>query len=522
MRRPWPAHPFIFAGMPVLALMASNLGVVPLIHGLRPLILSLTAAILLQLLFGALLHDGGKAAVMSSTCLILFFSYGHVHIAALAALFLLLQRVFGFNEGPTLAVWLHPFLTALCVGFFLLVLRAVRRRAGQPGEITRLLNLVTALLLLYPAVQVLRYGLSLREDRSTRSHSQPEGEGQTSPDIYYIILDGYGAERTLQQVYDYNNHDFLQFLSSQGFYIASESTSNYAQTILSLTSSLNFDYLDELLGEVETTDVNILIPLLRNNQVRRLLASEGYRFVAFSTGYGRTEIPNAEIYLQPDLESAGTVESLLIETTFLRAVEAFTSVVGMRFPYPGYEAHRQQVLFILDQLPLVAEIPGPKFVFAHILLPHPPFVFDPDGEELVQRHSYELADGSDFLGTYAEYIEGYRGQVSYLNSSLEEIIPRLIGGSPVDPIIVLQGDHGPGAGLDWRSPTAEGLTERFRILDAIRLPGAAPELLYPTMSPVNTFRVILNQYFGTGLALLPDRSYFSTTSRPLEFQPVQP
>jgi hypothetical protein len=59
-------------------------------------------------------------------------------------------------------------------------------------------------------------------------------------------------------------------------------------------------------------------------------------------------------------------------------------------------------------------------------------------------------------------------------------------------------------------------------LNAIRLPGAAPELLYPAMSPVNTFRVILNQYFGTSLGLLPDRSYFSTTSQPLEFQPVQP
>jgi len=520
VRRPWPAHPFIFAGMPVLALMASNLGVVPLIQGLRPLILSLTAAILLQLLFSALLRDGGKAAVLSLTCLVLFFSYGHAHIAALATLFLLLQRVVGFNEGTTLAVWLHPFLIALCVSVFLLVLRAVRRGAGQSGEITRLLNLVTALLLLYPAVQVLRYGLSLREDRSTPS--QPEVVGQTSPDIYYIILDGYGAERTLQQVYDYNNLDFLQFLSSQGFYVASESTSNYAQTILSLTSSLNFDYLDEVLGEVETTDVNILIPLLRNNQVRRLLASEGYRFVAFSTGYGRTEIPNADLYLQPSVDSAGLLESLLIETTFLRAVESFTSVVGLRFPYPGFQAHRQQVLFILDQLPMVAEIPGPKFVFAHILLPHPPFVFGPEGEELVQRHSYELANGSDFLGTYDEYIEGYRGQVSYLNSSLEEIIPRLIGGSPVDPIIVLQGDHGPGAGLDWRSPTAEGLTERFRILNAIRLPGAAPELLYPAISPVNTFRVILNQYFRASLGLLPDRSYFSTTSRPLEFQPVQP
>jgi hypothetical protein len=513
--------------MPVLALMASNLGVVPLIQGLRPLILSLTAAILLQLLFSALLRDGGKAAVLSLTCLVLFFSYGHAHIAALATLFLLLQRVVGFNEGTTLAVWLHPFLIALCVSVFLLVLRAVRRGAGQSGKITRLLNLVTALLLLYPAVQVLRYGLSLREVRSAPSHPEVvalpvASEGQSSPDIYYIILDGYGAELTLQEVYYYDNLDFLQFLSSQGFYVASESTSNYAQTILSLTSSLNLDYLDEVLGEVDRTDVNILIPLLRNNQVRSRLASEGYRFIAFSTGYGRTEIPNADVYLQPNLETAGTLESLLIESTFMRAVEAFTSVVGARFPYPGYEAHRQRALFTLEQLPMAAEIPGPKFVFAHILLPHPPFVFGPEGEELVQRHGYELADGSDFLGTYDEYIEGYRGQVSYLNSSLEEIIPRLIGGSPVDPIIILQGDHGPGAGLDWRSPTAEGLSERFRILNAIRLPGAAPELLYPAMSPVNTFRVILNQYFGTSLGLLPDRSYFSTTSQPLEFQPVQP
>jgi len=527
MRQRWPAHPFIVAAMPILALMASNLGVVPLEQAYRPLLLSLLAALLLQLLFRRLLHDGDRAGIPSSTCLILFFSYGHVHTVALALLLLLLQKGFGFNKGPVLAIWVHPFLIASCVGVLLLVLRGVRRRTTQLREITGLLNLVAALSLLYPVIRIVRHGFALREEPSTPSQAdvarlRSASEVQSSPDIYYILLDGYAAADTLQEVYDIQNHDFLRFLAAQGFYIASESRSNYAQTILSLASSLNYDYLDSVLGGVQVDDVNALIPLLRNNGVRRRLAGEGYRFIAFSTGYGRTEVPDADIYLQPRIDSAGLLESLLIETTFLRAVESLSSVAGLRFPYPGFQAHRQRVLFILDQLPTVAGIPGPKFVFAHILMPHPPFVFGATGEEVDQRHSYQLGDGSDFRGTRQEYIEGYRNQVAYVNSRLVQIIPQILAASSTDPMIVIQGDHGPGAGLDWDSPSAEGLSERFRILNAIRLPGSEPGLLYPDMSPVNTFRMILNQYFGSTLTLLPDRSYFSSPAKPLELRPVQP
>jgi len=526
MRQRWPAHPFIFASMPILALMASNLGVVPPIQVVRPLTLALLSAFLLLLLFRSLLHDRAKAGVLASTCVILFFSYGHTHTVSLAVLSVLLQAVFDIRAGSSLAAWLHPFLTSMFAGVFLLILRAVRRRIRRPGGITQLLNLVATFTLLYPVVQILRSEFSLREYQAAPSLSEilqsRMDEGETSPDVYYIILDGYAAERTLQEVYGYENQDFLHFLSAQGFYVASESRSNYAQTILSLASSLNFDYLDKILGGARANDVNALIPLLRNNQVRRRVADEGYQFIAFSTGYLRTEVPDADLFLQPGVESAGNLESLMIETTFLRAVESLAGAVGLRFPYPGYEPHRQRVLFTLEQLPRIAEIPGPKFVFAHLLIPHPPFVFGADGEEVPQTRRYQLEDGSDFQGTREEYIEGYRNQVAYVNSRLAEIIPEILAASSPDPIIVIQGDHGPGAGLNWDSPSAEGLSERFQILNAIRLPGPEPGLLYPDMSPVNTFRMILNRYFGTTLALLPDRSYFSSPAKPLELQPVQP
>lgn len=512
--------------MPILALMASNLGVVPPAQAFRPLTLALLSAFLLQLLFRSLLHDWAKAGILASTCLVLFFSYGHAHTVSLALLAVLLQGVLGLKVGSSLAGWLHPFLTSMFVGVFLLILRAVRRQIRQPGEITQLLNLVATFTLLYPVVQILRYEFSLREDQAAPSQSEDlrirKDEGETSPDIYYIILDGYGAQRTLQEVYGYENQDFLNLLSAQGFYLASESRSNYAQTILSLASSLNFDYLDKIPEGAQANDVNALIPLLRNSEVRRRVAGEGYRFIAFSTGYLRTEVPDADLYLQPGVESAGNMESLMIETTFLRAVESLAGAVGIRFPYPGYQPHRQRVLFTLEQLPGIARIPGPKFVFAHLLIPHPPFVFGADGEQVPQTRRFQLEDGSDFQGTREEYVEGYRNQVAYVNSRLAQIIPQILAASSPDPIIVIQGDHGPGAGLDWDSPSAEGLSERFRILNAIRLPGSEPGLLYLDMSPVNTFRMILNQYFGTTVALLPDRSYFSTPDRPLEFQLVQP
>jgi hypothetical protein len=154
----------------------------------------------------------------------------------------------------------------------------------------------------------------------------------------------------------------------------------------------------------------------------------------------------------------------------------------------------------LERLP---SLPGPKFVFAHIVSPHLPFVFGPDGEWAdTGKAPGQQSDGNSF-GT------GYRDQVVYLNSRMEQILEHIIDASSPDPIIILQGDHGTSAG-----------GHRMRILNAYYLPEEGEEMLYKSISPVNSFRVVFNRYFGARYSILPDESYLSTYDAPYNFHPV--
>ena len=75
-----------------------------------------------------------------------------------------------------------------------------------------------------------------------------------------------------------------------------------------------------------------------------------------------------------------------------------------------------------------------------------------------------------------------------------------------DDIIIIQGDHGP-----WLQSKAK----RMQILNAYYLPGHNDQL-YPTITPVNSFRLVFNHYFGATYPLLPDQSYFSTYDDPFD------
>jgi hypothetical protein len=92
---------------------------------------------------------------------------------------------------------------------------------------------------------------------------------------------------------------------------------------------------------------------------------------------------------------------------------------------------------------------------------------------------------------------------------VEQAITRLINDSSIPPVIIIQGDHGP-----WMQPD----NKRFWILNAYYLPGHNSEL-YPTISPVNSFRIVLNDYLGTGYEMLADQSYFSPIPYIYDFKP---
>jgi hypothetical protein len=166
--------------------------------------------------------------------------------------------------------------------------------------------------------------------------------------------------------------------------------------------------------------------------------------------------------------------------------------------------YRARILFVLDKLDDSARIKGPKFVFAHVLIPHPPFVLGPNGEEILMDENT-----GDKQADRKTYITGFVYQTQYTNKRIIEILKRIIAESESAPIIIVQGDHGPHVGK--RQVTS--------ILNAYYLPGGY-EGLYENITPVNTFRYLFNRYFGQNLEMEDDIAYWSAVSLPLEFEVI--
>ena len=172
-----------------------------------------------------------------------------------------------------------------------------------------------------------------------------------------------------------------------------------------------------------------------------------------------------------------------------------------------YREHRARILYQLDSLGnVVPGLEGPKFVFAHVLIPHPPFVFGANGEEVEQSGAFTLG-GADEEMPFEERAAMYVAQVIFINQRISLVVEEIIDSSEIPPIIILQGDHG----LDGP------LASQLAILNAYYLPEGGDQLLYETISPVNTFRIIFNHYYGGNYGLIEDISYYSRHADPFNF-----
>jgi hypothetical protein len=501
----FPFHPFLFAVYPAFALLGHNITEVRPGVALRALLASLGLCLLLLGLFRLLLRDWDRVAVATSLSLVLFFTYGHVYN------FLRARDLAGISLDR------HRYLAPL---WLLLFVGGVVWLVWKKPALTRVhgfLNLVVVAALAFPLFQVLVFGFQ------SQTAGQPEAgslaaqsslqlpEGKPAPDIYYLILDAYTRDDTLLREYGLDNTPFLEQLAGLGFYVAPCAQSNYAQTQLSLVSSLNFDYLENLDERYSagSTSRAGLPELLKHSRLRTALEALGYQSVAFETGFRTTEWEDADLYLAPQTSSAGILqpgsgltdfELVLINTSAGRLLTD-AAVKLPEFIQPDFDnprrIHRDRILFVFDQLRSLASRPGPKLVFAHIIIPHPPYVFGPDGE---------------FTDYDQDPRTAYANQVTYLNRTLIPLLESIINQSETPPVIIIQGDHG---GTESRQ------ADRMDILSAYYLPGGTQDPLYQSISPVNSFRVVLNEFFGGAYELLADASYFSGYNAPFEYTVIE-
>jgi hypothetical protein len=478
-----PVHPLLIGAFPVLTLLGHNIVEIAAGDGLRILLLSIFLVGSVWLLARAVTGwNWGKSALVASLFASLFFSYGHAYSLVEGA------NLLGVRVGR------HLFLGPLGLGIFIAGVWGVSK-VRDTATLNRMLNIIGFALLAVPLYQISAHEITLLTSQARReqpAQDQPVSPGASQPDVYYIILDAYARDDVLLEEFGYDNTPFLQALEDRGFEIPRCTRSNYGRTYLSVSSSLNMVYIQDL---APRNGAGALTVAIKRSAVRQTLAAQGYAMVAFDAGFYSSQWPNADLYLFYENRAGGLrtineFEALVVETTALKFFLDANTVLGggpLGFVYETRRIEKfNRVNFILDNLENLPEVASPKFVWAHIPSPHAPYVFTKSG---------------DFYPDPGDSPERYVDQVVYLNQRVLTIVDVILASSEVPPIIVIQGDHGASETKpDFR---------RLNILNAYYLPGEEHIPLYPTITPVNTFRLILDSYFGEELGLLPDVSYFS-------------
>jgi hypothetical protein len=475
-------HPLLIAAYAVLFLYSVNLDRVLPVDAGAPLVRAVLGSAIAWAVLALVFRDARRGAVVASALVVAFHGYGHVDT--------LLAEI-GVGDGLQLAAW------AIVVGGS--IAYAARARGSLP-RVTGVLNIVGTGLVVVSLAAI----LPSEADRAGRGSAMPPdavvaaGSGPMSRrDIYFLVFDRYGSADAIERRFGIRDNELYGWLRDQGFEVPSRPHANYRATDFSLAATLNMRFLDTLTETVGRTsgDRTPAFEMIQDHAVGRFLQAQGYDYYQLGSWYEATRtVAIADENLT--LGVASEFESVLDDTTILAPVKR---ALGFTRAEPTFRDRvREGTLFQLRQLDRLSTAPGPKFVFAHFLLPHDPYVFHADGTVVTAEE--ERATDERAL---------YEGHLAYANSRIKEIVGTLLSGPEEDrPIVIIQGDEGPLAcqNVDCVGTGAEYLRIRLGNLVAMYLPGVDADVP-ETFTSVNTFRTVFRAYFGADLPPLPDRSY---------------
>jgi hypothetical protein len=491
-----PVHPLLLGALPVASMYAAYPGRSNLDELGTAFLAALAAAGTIWMVLSLAYRDATKAALLASALLLLPVLPDLLHWLEESSLarFGLARRRYVFGAlllaYAALAFWLARTRVSLARG-------------------TAVANIVAAGLVLPPLGALAAFNVTTLDARMRSGPPVPvptaSAVASEKPDIYYFIFDRYGDAATLREN-GLDNEPLYRFLENRGFYVARESRANYIKTALSVSSSLNLAYHDDLARDPGPDSGNHL-PLnyrLQHHVAGTFLKAQGYRYIhAGSWWWPTATTPLADETINSYIAVPQPVVLLLKQPLVAPLVSPFHTALLDHRLQQWERVHRQ-----VTELESLIRRSEPKFVFVHMLVPHPPTVFDEDG-------SYVSED----LESRRPGDENYRRQVVMVNGIIRSLVDRILQNAATPPVIILQGDEGPyPKGLEgsdeyrYRRLTPAQLRYRSGILNAYYLPRGG-SALYPSISPVNSFRIVFNSYFGTNLPLLPDRVYRHDSER---------
>lgn len=494
-----PIYPFILAAFYPIKFLNDNAKFFNFIDIFLIEIVLLVASFCLFVFLKKVYQSGNRAAVLT---FLLGLSLGGISMAGNSAL-----------------VWL--FATATLA---LVLLR------WQPSETLNVFANIFCLYLIGYLIFLLATNEDLRNKPATESTLVEYQKAATefndlavqtvhdsTPSILHIVLDGYAGERSLLENYHYDNSAFIEQLEDKGFVVLKNSHSPYNQTLPTLNAMFLGRYWDA--GGNEFSEKN-------NKSIRRhwgqittqgplhsKLKEAGYTLLYTDSGYPYLEPASDAVFLKPK-----TGRDLINDFTYHYTLRTIIGPWLEKSLASDSIGRHRALLFNAFSHTLYRKAEKPFYLYQHVLSPHPPFIFDHEGNTTNQFSAFlTTSDGSHSTGLIPEKIErykqGYINKLKVTNKLLLAQLEQLFQTPPEDLIIIIQGDHGGGAHFDQNSSENTCLSDRFSPFFAVyatdpSITQAFSDYKNRSYNLVNTYRIILSQIFDAHMPPLEDRSWF--------------
>jgi hypothetical protein len=493
----FPIHVIFLAIFPVIFLFSENMHEFVPTDIIIPLLIIIPISLIVFFILKLILKDSNKAALIVSIGLVLFFTYGHFYNIIKG--FTILDEDIGRHRYIII-----PFILGIIIPIYFIIKSKINFK-----NITKIVNGISIVLVVMVLINITMFGITEIGSYST-IHYEPSDNPielqntHNTPDVYYIILDEYGGPESMKYL-NYDNSQFYEFLKGKKFIIPEKSTSNYPMTHFSIPSTMNMKYVNDL-SNILGKDSKTYLPLremLYNSQVIKNFKSLGYDIVIFESGF----VPSKNFVLVDDIIChEEEIDSILWDTI------TRTSMIGYFVERHWEEKIRDRINCAFSEIKTIGNNKdGPIFAFVHMLIPHPPNVFGPNGETVIPGKPIS----SEIWDEKIAYID----QVKFVNKEIIKVIEKILDENEKS-IIIIQSDHGSGFDIDWKNPDESMILQRLSILNAYYVPEISENQFYENITPVNSFRIIFNNYFNGNYKIIEDRNYWNNGFTPFDFQDV--
>ncbi len=473
-------HPILFAFFPVIFLFSTNYSFLNFDDLFYSSLLLVGITILTWFILKFLFKNTKKSSIVLSLSLILFFSYGHI------------QKILT-DYGLELP---NKVLLPIFLIIFILISIGIIRNNSNFKNWTKIINTIAFTIVIISLINFVNI-----DDYDNQIYFENEQnlfpKYENTPNVFYIILDAYAGQYALQEFYNFDNSNFINELNQRNFNVINKSNSNYAFTFLSLPSTLNMKYLDNYERNEISSNMDLTYDMIPDNQVMKNFKQMDYEIVTVSSGWGTTR--NFEL---SDISYCGTFN--LIDSSQILVSILDNSIIRSFYAKLFTDDRREKTLCQFDRIPnALDDTEKPFFLFAHIMIPHKPYLFGPNGESLE-------TDTLEVGGIYEKRNFNYIKQLQFANKKTLELIDEILKNSNEPPIIIIQSDHG----SEYPEDASKFLKmyEKMHNFNSYHLPYGGESILYDDITPVNSFRLIFNYYFNANYEILEDKSYWSKSN----------